>query len=420
MAKQLHKNFSDEQIKELFERYDNGEIKRKHIQKILGIGKSRFFVLLHAYRNDPIRFSVKYIRKAKTRTIPQCIEQSIMKELKIDQKAIQNKDIPLRKYNYSYVKDRLADRYNQKVSLSTVIRRAKQHGFHIPKKLGKAIHDREVLTNYVGELIQHDTSHHLWAPDAGKKWYLITSLDDYSRYMLYARLLEKETSWAHINGLQTVVLKHGVPHQYYVDSHSIFRFVQGRDSIWRNHKKTTDQVITQWKKVAHDCGIDIIYALSAQAKGKAERPYGWLQDRLIRTCIRENVTNVHEGQKILDRELDRYNHHQVHSTTLEIPYSRFQRAIYEKQSLFRAFAIKKPYQSVKDIFCLRLERIVDKYRKISLNNLQFKLDKAIPKAKVDIRIYLLPNDIAELRFWFNNALINIQKVKQSDLKGVHF
>jgi hypothetical protein len=40
------------------------------------------------------------------------------------------------------------------------------------------------LTNYIGELIQHDCSHHKWSPYATSKWYLITSLDDYSRKLL--------------------------------------------------------------------------------------------------------------------------------------------------------------------------------------------------------------------------------------------
>ncbi|MFH0774776.1 MAG: hypothetical protein V2A53_04685 [bacterium] len=49
--------------------------------------------------------------------------------------------------------------------------------------------------------------------------------------MLYAILLRKETSWAHILATQAVVLQYGLPFSYYVDSHSIFRFVQGRDSL---------------------------------------------------------------------------------------------------------------------------------------------------------------------------------------------
>jgi len=65
-------------------------------------------------------------------------------------------------------------------------------------------------------------------------------------------LLRKETSWAHILALQTVVLKYGAPFLYYVDSHSIFRFVQGRDSLWRKHNTLTDEADPQWKQVMAD------------------------------------------------------------------------------------------------------------------------------------------------------------------------
>lgn len=77
-------------------------------------------------------------------------------------------------------------------------------------------------TNYIGELVQHDSSHHHWSPYAASKWYLITSLDDYSRKLLYAELVEKETSWDHISALESVVLDWGAPNAYYTDCHSIF------------------------------------------------------------------------------------------------------------------------------------------------------------------------------------------------------
>ncbi|MDO9528064.1 MAG: hypothetical protein Q7J27_02780, partial [Syntrophales bacterium] len=232
---QLHKKFTDSQVKELIECYLRKEIERKYIQEILGIGKTRVFSLVKAYRQNPDEFSIQYTRKTKTRKISQDIEDSIIKELHIEKKLIENKDIPLRWYNYSYVKDLLETKYKQKVSLPTIIDRAKKNDFYLKKKPRKDPHDREVLTNYTGELIQHDSSHHLWSPPAKEKWCLITSLDDFSRLILYATFLKRETSWAHILALQTVVLKYGAPFLYYVDSHSIFRFVQGRDSLWRKH-----------------------------------------------------------------------------------------------------------------------------------------------------------------------------------------
>ena len=214
---QLHKKFTDDQVKSLFKRYLKKEIERKYVQEIMGIGKSRFFTLLKDYRKNPEQFSLQYKRTTKPK-LSKIAEKAIIKELKIEKKMIENKDIPIRKYNYSYGKDRLESEYQQKVSLPTIIKRAKNNNFYLPKKQKKATYDREVLTNYIGELIQHDSSYHLWSPAAKEKWYLITSLDDFRRFILYATFLKKETSWSHIQALQTVILKYGCPYSYYVDS----------------------------------------------------------------------------------------------------------------------------------------------------------------------------------------------------------
>ncbi len=415
---QVHKRFTPEQVKELLERYCKNEIERTYIQEILGIKKSRLFMLLKQYRENPQDFTIRYQRTTPPRSIAPQIEDNILKELAIEKKIIQNKEIPLKSYNYSYIRDRLRGKYRQKVSLPTIIDRAKKHGFYL-KKPKRTSHDREVLTRYVGELIQHDSSFHLWAPAAQEKWYLITSLDDHSRFILYAALVENETTWSHIQALQTVILRYGLPFAYYVDSHSIFRFVQGRDSLWRKHHLLTDEAAPQWKQVLEDCNVKITYALSPQAKGKIERPYGWLQDHLIRTCVREDISTIKPAQQILRQEVHRYNYRQVHSTTQEIPYFRFQRALKEKRSLFREFKIRHPFQSVKDIFSFRMDRTVDSYRQISISPLLFKVH-ANPHKQVNLRIHPLNDQISEIRFWCEGKLVDIQKVKNSDLKSFQF
>jgi len=72
---------------------------------------------------------------------------------------------------------------------------------------------------------------------------------------LYAVLVERETTWEHILALEDVLLKYGFPLAYYVDNHSIFRFVRGRDSFWRNHYQLTDEADPQWKQGLDDCRI---------------------------------------------------------------------------------------------------------------------------------------------------------------------
>ena len=187
MADQLHKKFSTVQLKSLLESYIRKEINLPSILSILGISRSRFFEILKNYRQNKNTFSIEYARSNPNRRLTSEVEDDILLELYIEKKLIEDKENPIKYYNYSYIKDKLTLDYGHKVSLPTIIDRAKKYGFYDKKKAKKA-HDREVLTNYVGELLQHDSSHHRWSPYAEDKWYLITTLDDYSRKILYLRL----------------------------------------------------------------------------------------------------------------------------------------------------------------------------------------------------------------------------------------
>ena len=110
---------------------------------------------------------------------------------------------------------------------------------------------------------------------------------------------------------------------------------------------------------------------------------------------------------VLNHELHRYNHQRLHSTTQEIHSLRFQRTLKENQSLFREFTIKPPYQSVKDIFCFRMDKTIDPYRRISINNLQLEVNHATPGKTINLRIYPSTNEISEISFWFDGKLIDV-------------
>jgi hypothetical protein len=273
----------------------------------------------------------------------------------------------------------------------------------------------------VGELVQHDTSFHLWSPPSETKWYLITSIDDHSRKILYADLWEKESSWAHIMAVKAVVTCFGCPLKYYVDNHSIFRYIEKRDTVWKKAQTTEEEAFVQWKEVLRDLSIEVIYAMSPAAKGKVERPYRWLQDHLVRISVREGIKKIEETREILYREVFLYNNKRVHSTTGEIPSIRFEKAQQDKKSLFRPFTIRKPHESMEDIFCYRSKRTVDPYRKISINNLKFSISGVPIGEEVELRTgFNLKTRIATIRFWYQGNLVGQQQVKAEDLKGVHF
>jgi transposase len=414
---------SNEQVKFILDKYLAKEIRAKSAIHKLGLGRTRFYQLVQAYESDAANFTIEYKRQAPSRRLDPEIEQNILAELELEKtKIIENPKVPTKRYNYSYIQNILLEDYRQRTSLNTIIDRAKKNGYYLgrpPKKL----HDREVITNFAGELVQHDSSHHLFAPDGETKWYLITSLDDYSRLLLYADLWLRESSFRHILALQAVVLRYGLPYSYYTDQHRIFRFVKDRDknTPWAIYEKFTDDVDPQWKKVLKVLKIEPIYALSPQAKGKAERPYGWLQDHLVRTCVRKNITDIKEARKILQWEVTQYNHKRVHSTTGEIPIFRFNQALREDKSMFREFKLEPPHQSIKDIFCLRAVRRVDAYRKVSFQNNEFRLSGVRPRDEVELRFY--PDEktgLAEVRFWHQDTFLGSQRVRNTDYSIVQF
>ena len=400
---QIHRRFTTEQVRALLRGYLEKNLERREVEEILGIGKARFFSLLREYRDDPEGFSMEYRRSSSAR-IPELWEKGIADALLEEKELIDNPALPITSYNYSALKDRLAGQ-GIEVSLPTLIARAKNLGCYKPRKAKKS-HEREVVTAAVGSLIQHDASHHLWSPYAPERWALLTSIDDFSRLLLYADFWGAESSWAHIRAAEDLTRKFGIPFRYYVDSLSVFRYVKTRDSVWRRHVALTDDVDPQRKKVMRVLGVEVVYALSPQAKGKVERPYRWLQDRIVRTCAREKLSTMEEVRAVLKEEVDRYNNRQVHSTTGEIPALRFKKAISEGNSLFGPFIVPKPYSLPKDVFCLRETRMVNSYRKIEIHKHEILVPGVPLREEVDV--HLIPNakrGAMEIRIWWKDRMV---------------
>lgn len=421
---QIHKQFSDQEVKQYFKWYENKTMGKAEVLRELGIKDSRFYELLATYRAHPERFSVTYGRKKPNNHLPVEALRRIRKELEAEQDFIENPNMPIMFYNYAAIRDAVEAGTGHKLSAQTVINYARKWDFYVerPKKKG---HTREVLTDSVGMLLQHDGSLHQWSPYAktqdGKpqKWTLITTLDDHSRKLLYAELFERESAWAHILALESVILRYGVGLQYYSDNHSIFRYVAHRDKDGlsaANYQRllSTDDAAPQWKQCVEATGMKVKYALSPEAKGKIERPYRWLQDRIVRRAAREHARSIADVRELLAQEVDRYNNRQVHSTTREIPAKRFERALKEGRSCFRTFDLKlavPTVKSTKDIFCLRTERKVDGYGQISLAGNKLSVPGR-PAERSNVILHIIPGKhLSEIRFLKNNVVLGYQQIQ---------
>jgi hypothetical protein len=401
-GEQLHKRFTSDQVRTILLWYEDQTITQTEACERLQCSRSRFFQLLERYRQNPNVFTITPRRQSWVTRPPvaPATEEQIRAALERERALIEDPRIPIRTYNYTAVRDEVVQRTGSNICVETVRRRAHAWGFVTAIRKNRPAHDRVVLTTAVGQLFQHDSSTHLWSPFAAEKWTLITTLDDFSRRLLYADLVPVETSWTHICAAEAVLTGVGVGTAYYADSHSIFRFVCHRDSLWRMQRKRTDDVDTEWKRAVKAAGMQVWHALSPQAKGKIERPYRWLQDRLVRRCAKEGVRTLEETRD----EVARYNDHQVHSTTKEIPMIRFERAVRERRSQLHPFRIPPPFTSPKDIFCLMEERIVDGYRRVAWRKHQMEVPRTIPVG-ARVELHIIPDPARpEVRIWYANAV----------------
>ncbi len=426
----IHKTVTNEEAKQIFAWYEAGITSKAEAENRLGIHDSQFYAWLAKYRKNPKEFDVAYGRKTSNRKLPQNVIARIRRELETDKSYINNPNIPILFYNYSAIRDAVEEQTGYNLTAQTIINYAKAWGYYIERPKKRPGHTREVLTDYIGMLLQHDASTHQWSPYAKDsrgqpiKWSLITTLDDHSRKILYANLFERETSWAHIESLESVTLKYGIGARYYTDNHTIFRYVSDRDQhLHLNKTLATDDIAPQWKQCVEATGMKVTYAMSPEAKGKIERPYRWLQDRIVRRAARQNARTIADVRQILAHEVDHYNNRQVHSTTKETPEKRFQKAIHEGRTCFRPLDLTKtnpPAQSTKDIFCLRTERKVNGYGQITFGGTKISVPKPLTDG-TPVTLHIIPNKtLTEVRFLKQNKVLGYTTIPTPKTMHLHY
>ncbi len=148
----------------------------------------------------------------------------------------------------------------------------------------------------LGELVQIDGSPHAWFEQRGPRCCLIAFVDDATGRILYARFVPAETSRAYLQALRCYVRRHGRPVAVYSDRHSIF-----------TKHDPEDPAPTQFERAVRALDIEPILALSPQAKGRVERSFQTLQDRLVKGMRLAGACTLEQGNEVLPSFIERYN-----------------------------------------------------------------------------------------------------------------
>lgn len=168
--------------------------------------------------------------------------------------------------------------------------------WHAKRRKVSRVHSPRERRPRRGELVQIDGSHHDWFEGRAPKCCLIAFIDDATGQVLGARFSLTETTQAYFEVLRRHVQAHGVPLALYSDRHSIF-----------TKHNPEDPTPTQFERALLQLGIEPIQAYSPQAKGRVERLFQTLQDRLIKAMRLQQVSTMEEANAWLDSYLQTHN-----------------------------------------------------------------------------------------------------------------
>lgn len=152
-----------------------------------------------------------------------------------------------------------------------------------------------------GEMIQYDGSYEYWFEGRGEECCLLASIDD-ANSRVWLKFDNHEGVEPTFNFWREYIERFGKPYSIYVDKFSTYSM---------NHQlaKENPDTLTQFERAMRtDLNIEVIHAHSPEAKGRVEKLFKTLQDRLIKELRLNNISTIEEANEFLEKEfLPKFN-----------------------------------------------------------------------------------------------------------------
>jgi len=192
--------------------------------------------------------------------------------------------------------EKLEEREGIKVSREKLRQIMMAKGLWRVRHRKKEVHPWRERKHFRGEMVQMDGSHHDWLERRGPMLVLMGYIDDATN-TVFGRFYDHEGVWPAMDSLERYVQLYGLPRNLYLDKHSTYKTSRhpDLDELLRG-----EEAQTQFERAAKEMGIDVLHANSPQAKGRIERNFGTLQDRLVKEMRLAGVGTMEEANRFLD------------------------------------------------------------------------------------------------------------------------
>ena len=329
-------NISERQIRNLVKRYrEEGSIGIKH--------KNKFNKPSHAFSNDFINKIV---------------------ELKLSDDYIDT--------NFSHFRDLLKERENINISYSALYSILKSHNINSKKShRNRKIHRRRKRKEAEGMLVQTDGTPYDWF-NIGKRYSLQGYIDDATGKILGLYMCENECLMGYLEITRQMLENYGSPIAIYSDKYSVFFPTVSQKLTVEEQLEGKEKPTTQFKRIMDSLGIELIAASTSQAKGRIERLWETLQDRLTIEFRLNNIHTIEQANTFLPKYIEKYNK---------------QFAI-EPESNESKFIPIPAYVDLDILLTSKITRVIDNAGIFSIKNKKFQIvnNDILPGAKVDIYI----------------------------------
>jgi transposase-like protein len=191
-----------------------------------------------------------------------------------------------------------------KLSRETLRKWLRQEGYEAARRRKRKHRSRRERKEYYGQMIQMDGSHHDWLEGRGPRMVLMGYIDDATN-RIYGRFYEYEGTIPAMDSFKRYCLKYGVPQSVYLDCHSTYK-ASARDT-WYHDNYGYGTGLSEFERALKELKVEVIHAYSPQAKGRVERLFRTLQDRLVKDLRLAHAKDKEQANEVLRQYLIEHN-----------------------------------------------------------------------------------------------------------------
>ena len=267
-------------------------------------------------------------------------------------------------YGPTLFTEMLKEKHNIIIGIETVRTIWKKAGLHKSRSRGAKIFLQRQRKQYAGEMIQFDGSDHNWFEGRADRCTLLAAIDD-ATSRVYLRFVESENTNDVMQFWHDYIQLYGRPCSIYTDRDSVYCVSKSNDE---KEKKS------QFERACLELDIKTKLAYTPQAKGRVERLFETLQDRLVKKMRELKISSIEQANEYLKQYIPIHNQMFMHKPVLA-------------DNLHRSY---KEY-NLKNILCIKEHRIVSNDRTIQYQKRIFQIHSytsACPNDKIIVLEHL--------------------------------